>query len=94
MGTELLGNGRLQGLIKEKERINNTDMSRTHLPALQLAMPLPLLPPPRRSRSEKKPTPEDQKDQRYLERRRRNNRAAKKSRDARRVREDQVILIT
>ncbi|XP_052125531.1 uncharacterized protein LOC113217381 [Frankliniella occidentalis] len=57
-----------------------------------LALPLALPGGARRPRSEKKPTPEDQKDQRYLERRRRNNRAAKKSRDARRAREDQVAL--
>lgn len=45
---------------------------------------------PRRPRSEKKPIPEEQKDERYYERRKRNNQAAKKSRDARRLREDQV----
>ncbi|XP_034231453.1 CCAAT/enhancer-binding protein beta [Thrips palmi] len=60
--------------------------------SVQLPLPLPAASAPRRPRSEKKPTPEDQKDQRYLERRRRNNRAAKKSRDARRAREDQVAL--
>ncbi|KAK3914440.1 Cell death specification protein 2 [Frankliniella fusca] len=62
------------------------------VPAVQLALPLALPGAARRPRSEKKPTPEEQKDQRYLERRRRNNRAAKKSRDARRAREDQVAL--
>nr|XP_024215146.1 D site-binding protein [Halyomorpha halys] len=47
---------------------------------------------PRRPRSEKKPIPEEQKDERYYERRKRNNQAAKKSRDARRLREDQIAL--
>ena len=46
----------------------------------------------RRPRSEKKPIPEDLKDQKYFERRRRNNLAAKRSRDARKNREDQVTL--
>ncbi|KAK9509259.1 hypothetical protein O3M35_006611 [Rhynocoris fuscipes] len=46
----------------------------------------------RRPRSEKKPIPEEQKDERYYERRKRNNQAAKKSRDARRMREDQIAL--
>ncbi|CAG5114559.1 unnamed protein product, partial [Candidula unifasciata] len=40
------------------------------------------------SRGLKNATPEDQKDNRYFERRRRNNESAKKSRDARRTRED------
>ncbi|XP_076322786.1 uncharacterized protein LOC143231892 [Tachypleus tridentatus] len=47
---------------------------------------------PRRPRSEKKPIPSDQKDQKYFERRKRNNLAAKKSRDARKAREDEVAL--
>lgn len=46
---------------------------------------------PRRQRGEKKPIPEEQKDDKYFERRRRNNQAAKKSRDARKMREDQVF---
>jgi len=41
-------------------------------------------------RGEKRPIPEEQKDDRYFERRKRNNQAAKKSRDARKLREDQV----
>lgn len=45
---------------------------------------------PRRPRSEKKPIPDNQKDDRYYERRKRNNQAAKKSRDARKIREDRV----
>jgi primosomal protein N'' len=45
---------------------------------------------PKRPRGEKKPIPEDQKDEKYYERRKRNNQAAKKSRDARKMREDQV----
>lgn len=46
----------------------------------------------RRQRGEKKPIPEEQKDEKYFERRRRNNQAAKKSRDARKLREDQIAL--
>ncbi|CAH1373685.1 hypothetical protein MTP99_015062 [Tenebrio molitor] len=46
----------------------------------------------RRQRGEKKPIPEEQKDEKYFERRRRNNQAAKKSRDARKMREDQIAL--
>ncbi|EZA54596.1 cell death specification protein 2 [Ooceraea biroi] len=46
----------------------------------------------RRPRSEKKPIPDDQKDEKYFERRKRNNQAAKKSRDARKIREDHVAL--
>jgi primosomal protein N'' len=46
----------------------------------------------KRPRGEKKPIPEDQKDEKYYERRKRNNQAAKKSRDARKIREDQVSL--
>lgn len=45
-----------------------------------------------RLRGEKRPIPDDQKDEKYFERRRRNNQAAKKSRDARKFREDQVNL--
>ena len=47
----------------------------------------------KRPRGEKKPIPEDQKDEKYYERRKRNNQAAKKSRDARKIREDQVLFI-
>lgn len=46
----------------------------------------------KKQRGEKKPVPNEQKDERYFERRRRNNHAAKKSRDARKMREDQVML--
>jgi len=46
----------------------------------------------KRPRGEKKPIPEDQKDEKYYERRKRNNQAAKKSRDARKIREDQASL--
>ncbi|XP_034939865.1 nuclear factor interleukin-3-regulated protein-like [Chelonus insularis] len=46
----------------------------------------------RHHRSEKKPIPEDKKDAKYYERRKRNNQAAKKSRDARRMREDIIAL--
>lgn len=47
----------------------------------------------RRPRGEKRPIPEAQKDEKYFERRKRNNEAAKKSRDARKLREDRVIKI-
>ncbi|XP_036334709.1 transcription factor VBP [Rhagoletis pomonella] len=46
----------------------------------------------RRSRGEKRPIPEDQKDEKYYERRKRNNEAAKKSRDARKIREDRIAF--
>ncbi|CAG0887807.1 unnamed protein product [Darwinula stevensoni] len=49
-------------------------------------------PGPRRPRSEKRPIPEELKDERYFERRQRNNLAAKKSRDARKRREDQMAM--
>jgi len=46
----------------------------------------------KKHRSEKRPIPDEQKDDKYFERRRRNNQAAKKSRDARKMREDQVSI--
>ncbi|KDR24444.1 transcription factor VBP [Zootermopsis nevadensis] len=46
----------------------------------------------KRPRGEKKPIPDDQKDEKYYERRKRNNQAAKKSRDARKIREDQIAF--
>ena len=46
----------------------------------------------RRPRSEKKPIPEELKDDKYFERRKRNNNAAKKSRDARKAREDEIAI--
>lgn len=46
----------------------------------------------RRQRGEKRPIPEEQKDEKYFERRKRNNEAAKKSRDARKIREDRVSV--
>ncbi|XP_012268589.1 transcription factor ces-2 [Athalia rosae] len=46
----------------------------------------------RRQRGEKKPIPDEQKDEKYYERRKRNNQAAKKSRDARKIREDHIAL--
>lgn len=52
----------------------------------------------RRQRGEKRPIPDEQKDDKYFERRKRNNEAAKKSRDARKMREDRVrakkIIVT
>lgn len=44
----------------------------------------------KRHRGEKKAIPEEQKDGKYFERRKRNNEAAKRSRDARKLREDRV----
>lgn len=46
----------------------------------------------KRPRSEKKTIPTDQKDEKYFERRKRNNHAAKKSRDARKAREDEIAI--
>lgn len=46
----------------------------------------------RRQRGEKRPIPDEQKDEKYYERRKRNNEAAKKSRDARKIREDRVAF--
>ncbi|XP_057340810.1 nuclear factor interleukin-3-regulated protein-like [Microplitis mediator] len=43
-------------------------------------------------RSEKKPMADDKKDDKYYERRKRNNEAAKKSRDARKLREDFMAI--
>lgn len=48
----------------------------------------------RRQRGEKRPIPDEQKDEKYFERRKRNNEAAKKSRDARKIREDRVSIET
>ncbi|XP_030388224.1 D site-binding protein [Scaptodrosophila lebanonensis] len=46
----------------------------------------------RRPRGEKRPIPDAQKDEKYYERRKRNNEAAKKSRDARKIREDRIAF--
>ncbi|XP_060591508.1 hepatic leukemia factor-like isoform X2 [Ruditapes philippinarum] len=46
----------------------------------------------KRPRSEKKAIPDDAKDDKYFERRKRNNNAAKKSRDARKAREDEIAI--
>ncbi|XP_046749737.1 nuclear factor interleukin-3-regulated protein-like [Diprion similis] len=46
----------------------------------------------KRQRGDKKPIPTEQKDEKYYERRKRNNEAAKKSRDARKIREDHIAL--
>ncbi|XP_060077322.1 hepatic leukemia factor-like [Ylistrum balloti] len=46
----------------------------------------------KRPRSEKKAFPSEQKDSKYFERRKRNNLAAKKSRDARKSREDEISI--
>ncbi|XP_073996978.1 uncharacterized protein [Rhodnius prolixus] len=62
------------------------------LPQNELKTALRTVGSSRRPRSEKKPIPDEQKDERYYERRKRNNQAAKKSRDARRMREDQIAL--
>lgn len=47
---------------------------------------------PRRPRGEKRPIPDEQKDAKYYEKRKRNNEAAKKSRDARKIREDRIAF--
>lgn len=47
---------------------------------------------PRRSRGEKRAIPDEQKDAKYYEKRKRNNEAAKKSRDARKIREDRIAF--
>ncbi|XP_048003885.1 D site-binding protein-like [Leguminivora glycinivorella] len=60
-----------------------------HLP-MRSPQPLHGLSEEARRRGEKRPIPAELKDEKYFERRRRNNQAAKKSRDARRVREDQI----
>ncbi|XP_013418024.1 CCAAT/enhancer-binding protein beta [Lingula anatina] len=46
----------------------------------------------KRPRSEKKAIPDEAKDDKYFERRKRNNCAAKKSRDARKAREDEIAI--
>ncbi|XP_021706816.1 uncharacterized protein LOC110678362 isoform X2 [Aedes aegypti] len=60
----------------------------SHLPngPFPLLMPLKCL--KRKQRCEKNPIPNEQKDEKYFEKRKRNNEAAKKSRDARKLRED------
>ncbi|XP_014256203.1 basic leucine zipper transcriptional factor ATF-like 3 [Cimex lectularius] len=62
------------------------------LPQTDIKSALRTVGSPRRPRSEKKPIPVEQKDEKYYERRKRNNQAAKKSRDARRLREDHIAL--
>ncbi|KAK2146256.1 hypothetical protein LSH36_622g01014 [Paralvinella palmiformis] len=57
-----------------------------------IARALSITSTPRRPRSEKKPIPDDMKDNKYFERRKRNNMAAKKSRDARKSREDEIAI--
>ncbi|CAH4034485.1 unnamed protein product [Pieris brassicae] len=62
-----------------------------HLPVRPSLVPNPqILCESERRRGEKRPIPAELKDDKYFERRRRNNQAAKKSRDARRIREDQI----
>lgn len=46
----------------------------------------------KRHRGKKRSIPDEQKDGKYFERRKRNNEAAKKSRDARKMREDRVSI--
>ncbi|XP_077991495.1 uncharacterized protein LOC144445726 [Glandiceps talaboti] len=50
------------------------------------------LPKSSRKRADKQPVPDEAKDTRYFERRRRNNLAAKRSRDARRAREEDMSV--
>ncbi len=61
-------------------------------PTPAIARALSIAQTPRRARSEKKPIPDDLKDNKYFERRKRNNTAAKKSRDARKAREDEIAI--
>ncbi|CAB3261183.1 unnamed protein product [Arctia plantaginis] len=61
-----------------------------HIPPRTTLLPSPVSEVEIRRRGEKRPIPAELKDEKYFERRRRNNQAAKKSRDARRIREDQV----
>ena len=44
------------------------------------------------TKSKKVYVPDEQKDDKYWERRRKNNVAAKRSRDARRIKENQIVL--
>lgn len=47
---------------------------------------------PSSTRKKGKPLPDELKDQAYWERRRKNNEAAKRSRDARKAREDEIAI--
>ncbi|XP_071487267.1 thyrotroph embryonic factor-like [Diadema antillarum] len=51
-----------------------------------------LKPQPMIKKSKKVYVPDEQKDERYWERRRKNNIAAKRSRDARRIKENQIVI--
>ena len=51
-----------------------------------------LKPQPMITKSKKVYVPDEQKDDKYWERRRKNNVAAKRSRDARRIKENQIVL--
>lgn len=53
-----------------------------------------LKPQPMVKKSKKQYVPEELKDEKYWERRRKNNIAAKRSRDARRVKENQIVIRT
>lgn len=64
---------------------NSGDLSKFEFERLQCILN-------RRQRGEKRPIPDEQKDDKYFERRKRNNEAAKKSRDARKIREDRVSI--
>ncbi|KAM3957664.1 uncharacterized protein ACR2FA_008375 [Aphomia sociella] len=86
--------GSLGGLLSAIPPPCLASCCRTHAP---ISVPTtPLLSPGScegevyRRRGEKRPIPAELKDEKYFERRRRNNQAAKKSRDARRMREDQI----
>lgn len=74
---------------------NQTGIKAPHGPGTHAASePYPVLFPlkclRRKQRCEKNPIPQSQKDEKYFEKRKRNNEAAKKSRDARKIREDRV----
>uniref|UniRef100_T1JEZ1 BZIP domain-containing protein n=1 Tax=Strigamia maritima TaxID=126957 RepID=T1JEZ1_STRMM len=74
-------------LINSLPLLSSTDFMESPIFARALASGAP-----KRPRGEKKPIPDEQKDGKYFERRKRNNLAAKKSRDARKSREDQIAL--
>jgi len=49
-----------------------------------------IIAPHKKPRNGRKAIPDDQKDEQYFQKRKRNNQAAKRSRDARKIREDHV----
>ncbi|KAH0952970.1 hypothetical protein HN011_010858 [Eciton burchellii] len=51
-----------------------------------------IIAPYKKPRNGRKSIPDDQKDEQYFQKRKRNNQAAKRSRDARKIREDHIAL--